>query len=93
MKIVWTEKAEKRLMEIEAYIKQESEKAARKTVLSLINKTMKQLTLYPGSGKPGRVYGTRELFFSDIPYLVVYTADATTVTIITVFYTAQNYHS
>jgi len=54
-------------MEIEAYIKQESEKAARKTVLSLVNKTMRQLTLYPGSGKPGRVYGTRELFFSDIP--------------------------
>ena len=80
-------------MEIEAYIKQESEKAARKTVLSLVNKAMKLLTLYPGNGKPGRVYGTRELFFSDIPWLAIYTADATTVTIITVFHTSQNYHS
>jgi toxin ParE1/3/4 len=90
--IVWTKKAEKCLFEIEAYIKQDSERAARNTVLSLIKKTTRQLTLYPGSGKPGRVYGTREIFFSDIPYLVIYTSDTTTITIITVFHTSQNYH-
>lgn len=62
MKVVWTETALKRLDEIEAYIKQESERAARKTMSSLVNKTIEQLTRYPGSGKPGRLYGTRELF-------------------------------
>ncbi|RXK88263.1 type II toxin-antitoxin system RelE/ParE family toxin [Chlorobaculum sp. 24CR] len=92
MNVVWTETALKRLDEIEAYIKQESERAARKTILSLVNKTIEQLTHYPGSGKPGRLYGTRELFFLDIPYLVVYTADTEKVTVITVFHTAQNYH-
>lgn len=91
MKVVWTETALKRLDEIEAYIKQESERAARKTILSLVNKTIDQLTLYPGSGKPGRLYGTRELFFVDISYLVVYTADTENMTVITVFHTAQNY--
>lgn len=92
MKVVWTETALKRLDEIEAYIKQESERAARQTILTLVNKTIDQLSLYPGSGKPGRLYGTRELFFLDIPYVVVYTADTEKVTIITVFHTAQNYH-
>lgn len=92
MKIVWTENAEKRLAEIEAYIKQDSERAARKTVLRLIKKTNDQLTTYPGSGKPGRIYGTRELFFSDIPYLVVYTADTEKVTVITVSHVSQKYH-
>ena len=61
--------------------------------MSLVNKTIDRLTLFPGSGKPGRIYGTRELFFLDIPYLVVYTADTEKVTVITVFHTAQNYHS
>jgi addiction module RelE/StbE family toxin len=91
LKGVWTETALKRLDEVEAYIKQENERAARKTILSLVNKTIDQLTLFPGSGKPGRICGTRELFFLDIPYLVVYTADTEKVTVITVFHTAQNY--
>jgi len=90
LKIVWTEKAEKQLAEIEAYIRQDSERAARNTVLRLIRKTNDQLTRFPGSGKPGRMYGTRELYFSDIPYLVVYKADKETVTVIVVFHVAQN---
>ena len=92
MKIVWTEKALIHLTEIETYIKQDSERAALKTVLSLVKKTTEQLSLYPGSGKTGRKYGTRELFFSDIPYLVIYKADAVKVMILAVFHTAQNYH-
>ena len=92
MKIVWTEKALIRLAEIEAYIKQDSERATLKTVLTLVKKTTEQLSLYPGSGKTGRIYGTRELFFSGIPYLVVYKADADKVMILAVFHTAQNYH-
>jgi toxin ParE1/3/4 len=92
LKVVWTETALKRLDEIEAYIKQGSERAARQTILTLVNKTIDQLSLYPVSGKPGRIYGTRELFFLDIPYVVVYTADTEKVTVITIFHTAQNYH-
>ena len=92
MKIVWTEEADRRLDEVETYIKQDNERAARKIIVKLISKTIDQLTRYPGSGKPGRMYGTRELFFSVLPYVVVYTADTQTVTIMTVFHSAQNYH-
>lgn len=83
----------KRLNEIEAYIKQDSERAARKTVLILVKKTIDQLTLYPGSGKPGRIYGTREPVFLEIPYLIVYKADNEQITILAVFHTAQNFHA
>lgn len=91
MQIVWTDKARQCLAEIETYIKQDSEQAALKIVLKLVTKTTDQLSRYPGSGKPGRIHGTRELFFSDMPYLVVYSADADKVMILAVFHSSQSY--
>lgn len=92
MKTVRTEVAERRLEDIAAYIREDSERAALKTIVRLIGKTREQLASYPGSGKPGRVYGTRELFFSALPYLVVYRANIDTVTVMTIFHTSRNYH-
>jgi toxin ParE1/3/4 len=91
LRVQWTEKAKIRLEEIEAYIAHESPVAARKIMLMIIKKTATQLSKYPDSGKPGRLTGTRELFFSDSPYLVVYTVHLDIVTILTVFHTAQNF--
>ena len=90
MQVQWTNKAKSRLEEIEAYIGQESP-AAAKVILTIIKKTATQLSKYPDSGKPGRLMGTRELLFSDSPYLVVYTVRNNIVTILTIFHTAQNF--
>ena len=90
MQVQWTNKAKKRLEEIEAYIGQESPEAAKKVILTIIQKTATQLSKYPDSGKPGRMMGTRELLFSDTPYLVVYTVRSNIVTVLTIFHTAQN---
>ena len=65
MQVQWTNKAKKRLEEIEAYIGQESPEAAKKVILTIIQKTATQLSKYPDSGKSGRKMGTRELLFSD----------------------------
>ncbi len=91
MQVQWTNQAKARLEEIEAYIAQESPAAAKKVILAIIKKTATQLSKYPDSGKPGRLMGTRELLFSDTPYLVVYTVRNNTVTILTIFHTAQNF--
>ena len=91
MQVEWTDKAKSRLEEIEAYIGQESSAAAKKVILAIIKKTAAQLSRYPDSGKPGRLMGTRELLFSDAPYLVVYTVRTNIVTILTIFHTAQNF--
>lgn len=91
MQVQWTEKAKTLLEEIEAYIARESPTAARKIMLTIIKKTAIQLSKYPDSGKPGRLTGTRELLFSDSPFLVVYTAHLDIVTILTIFHTAQNF--
>ena len=91
MQVQWTDRAKNRLEEIEAYIAQESPAAAKQIILSIIRKTATQLSRYPESGKPGRLMGTRELLFSDSPYLVVYTVRNTLVTLLTLFHTAQNF--
>lgn len=64
---------------------------AGKVIFSITQKTNKQLADYPQSGRPGRVKNTRELFFTDSPFLVVYTAQKQTVTILSVYHTAQQY--
>ncbi|RXK82342.1 type II toxin-antitoxin system RelE/ParE family toxin [Chlorobaculum sp. 24CR] len=91
MKVQWTEKARKRLREIEAYLIAEecTPIRASKLIFSITRKTSKQLADYPQSGRPGRVKNTRELFFSDSPFLVVYTARKQTVTVLSVYHTAQ----
>ena len=91
MQVQWTEKAKKRLEEIEAYVARESPAAAKNIILAIIKKTAEQLSKYPENGKSGRLTGTRELLFSDSPYLVVYTVRQNTVTILTIFHTARNF--
>jgi plasmid stabilization system protein ParE len=71
-------------------VKQDSERAALQTVLKLVTKVKEQLAHYSGSRKPGRLYGTRELYFSDLPYLIVSMADADKVPVLAVFHTARH---
>ncbi|UZJ40609.1 type II toxin-antitoxin system RelE/ParE family toxin [Prosthecochloris sp. SCSIO W1101] len=89
MKVIWTEEARDRLKDIEAYIAQENPTAAKKLVRGIILKVAEQLTLYPSSGKTGRLSGTRELVFSSHPYIVVYTVMNDKVYVLTVFHGAQ----
>ena len=89
MKVTWTKEARDRLKDIEAYISQENPKAAKKLVRGIILKVAEQLTLYPSSGKAGRVNGTRELVFSSHPYIVVYSISNGEIYVLTVFHGAQ----
>ena len=89
MKVIWTKEARDRLKDIESYIAQENPKAAKKLVRGIIFKVAEQLTLYPSSGKAGRVTGTRELIFSSHPYIVVYNVSDGNIHVLTVFHGAQ----
>ncbi len=90
MRIAWTDQAKEHLVNIEHYIKQECEEIARRSVLWIVEKTKIQLLPFPQSAKPGKITDTRELYFSDIPYFVIYTSDNKTITILSIFHTAQN---
>lgn len=90
MKIVLTKEAKDSIREIEVYIGQASKRAAKQTIVTLLNKITKQMAVYPRSAKPGKITDTRELYFSDIPYGVIYTSDNKTITLLSIFHTAQN---
>lgn len=73
MKILWTDPAAKDLDSIESYIKEDNPVAAVDVVLSIIHTVETLLSEHSHIGKPGRVYGTRELVVPAYPaYIVVY---------------------
>lgn len=71
MRIRWTEKADRNLEDVEAYIAHDNPEAAVLMVLKVIN-AAEQLLDTPALGRPGRVPGTRELVVAGTPFLVPY---------------------
>jgi len=64
--------------------------AAAETVMRAIADAARRLTDFPGLGHAGRLAGTREYSVARLPYIIVYTADASTVTVLAVFHAARN---
>ena len=93
MQVEWTKGAERNLDSIEAYIAKDNPAAAAKTVVKIVKRTFTQLSKHPASGKPGRIIGTRELIFPEIPYIVIYTVQEETIYILRVFHTAQDFEN
>jgi plasmid stabilization system protein ParE len=74
MRIVFLSLAVKDLAAIRAYIAEDDPEAA-KAVASRLKQLTKRLSSMPNLGKPGRVFGTRELITPKIgktAYVVVY---------------------
>jgi|WetSurMetagenome_2_1015567.scaffolds.fasta_scaffold1316735_2 toxin ParE1/3/4 len=91
LKLQWTQTAKQRLVEIEEFISEDNPVAARKLIRDLIGKAALKLAHYPQIGRSGRIAGTRELVFSDNPFIVIYTVRQDTVTVLTVFHSAQEF--
>jgi len=90
-KIDWSAGSQFNLEEIEEYIARENPQAAAKTVLAIIDRVESVLSFFPSGGRPGRVDGTREFVFTDLPYIVIYTTQRFTVYIVRVFHTSQDF--
>lgn len=70
------------------YIAQDNPRAAA-NIVRFIESTIERLRVFPRSGRPGAVAGTRELIVTGTPYIVVYRATADEVQILGVFHGAQ----
>ncbi len=91
IKIEWTAGALANLDQIEQFIARENPTAAVNTILKIIDRVESELALFPSAGRPGRVDGTRELVFTDLPYIVVYTVRQSSVFVIRVFHASQDF--
>ena len=72
-----------------AFIAEDDPRAAARTV-GQIRHSVERLTLFPHSGRPGIVEGTREVVVPGLPYIVVYRVAEDAVDILAVFHGAQD---
>ncbi|MDK9695628.1 MAG: type II toxin-antitoxin system RelE/ParE family toxin [Siculibacillus sp.] len=88
--IRWTVRAVRRLDAVGAHIARDDRMAAARVVARIVS-GVELLGGQPAIGRVGRIAGTRELVFADVPYIVPYRVRPTSIEILTVIHTAQNW--
>ncbi len=88
MRLVWSPFALADRDEIFNYIEADSPKAAAE-IDERIASAVRRLLLFPESGRPGRVVGTRELVVPRTPYIAVYAVMGDRVRILRVLHGAR----
>ena len=86
----WTRRALMRLDQVGSYIEKGNPQAAARVIARLVS-SVDLLTEQPAMGRVGRIKGTRELVFADIPYIIPYRVQPTTIEILTVMHSAQKW--
>jgi toxin ParE1/3/4 len=74
MRVILRDSAVADLEDIHAWIAAERPSSADRVVDRILD-ALQLLELFPESGRPGRVGGTRELVVPRLPYIVVYQVD------------------
>jgi toxin ParE1/3/4 len=91
MLVRWTSPAANDLTQICDYISERADPAtARRVALSVFD-TVTLLAEFPERGRMGRKSGTRELVFSNSPYLAVYRITGEAVEILRILHGAQKW--
>lgn len=88
MRIKWVTKALANLAEIAEYIAQEDVELAKK-IMAHIQERVKNLAQHPSQGRPGRIYGTRELVLNKYPFIIPYRVKNEELQILAVFHTSR----
>ena len=89
--IQWTEQAIRQLDHAQDYITlSNSDKVATRIIEHIVN-SVQQLVMFPISGRPGRVPGTRELVISGTPFLVAYAVEKHRIVVLAIYHGAQQW--
>ena len=88
VRVRWLKKARKNLDAAMDYIAQDNPETAAE-MYKHIRSRVDDLAEQPGQGRPGRVYGTRELVIEKYPYIVPYRVKESEIVILRVFHTSQ----
>ncbi len=88
MQIKWTSSARVDLDNEISYLAREDKAIAVKAYAS-IRKQVDALALLPQKGRPGRVFGTRELVIQGYSYIIPYRVKENIIEILSVFHTKR----
>ncbi|MGC2660378.1 MAG: type II toxin-antitoxin system RelE/ParE family toxin [Bryobacteraceae bacterium] len=90
MRLRWTAPAAQDLYEIARYVRRDNPAVARKVAKKLYD-GCESLTTNPLRGRKGRIEGTRELIFPNLPYIAVYRVIDDTVGLMHFYHAARNW--
>lgn len=91
MRIEWTRAAATDLDALAEYLAERNPDAAVRQVLLILQAVEERLPAYPGTGRPGRVPGTRELVVPDTPFLVAYRVTEGAIQVLRVLHGARRW--
>jgi toxin ParE1/3/4 len=86
----WTRRASVQLEAAFNFVSQENVSAAVKQQ-NIIERAIEQLANFPEMGRPGRVYGTRELVIQSTPYVAAYRLKGSIVEILALLHGARRW--
>lgn len=90
MDVVWLDDAWRELGHIRDYIAADSPRAARQ-MARRIHDSAERLRTTPEIGRPGRLYGTRELLVTRTPFIIVYRVRDGVIEILRVIHAARKW--
>ena len=90
MRTEWRPAARGDLLDLVRYIARDNVSAALR-MHDAITSAVEGLPTHPQRGRPGRMDGTRELVVPRTPYVVVYSASATTIEVLRVLHGARRW--
>ncbi len=88
VRVRWLRTANANLDSAASYIAKEDPDTAQE-MYAHIRERVAELAKHPEMGRPGRVFGTRELVIERYPYIVPYRIREREVQVIRVFHTSQ----
>jgi len=90
MQVKWTRKAIENLEDAVDYIAMDKPLTA-KNVARKIYESAQMLEEQPGLGRPGRVFGTRELIIPNLPFILPYVERNGVIFILRVMHTSMKW--
>jgi toxin ParE1/3/4 len=90
MRIKWLDIAVDDLADIADYIASDNPDAAKR-IVSRLWSAVRSLARQPEMGRPGRVFGTRELIVNGTPFIVPYRIIKSEIHILRVLHGARNW--
>lgn len=91
MKIIYTPAADRDLDDIETYIFKDNPSAATEVILTILEKIETIIVNNPGIGRKGRLLGTREFVFNDLPYVIPYRVKDGVLEILRIIHTSRKF--
>lgn len=90
MPIVWLPVAVQDIIHIRHYIADRDPQSATK-IGQRIDKAISHLATMPNMGRPGRLFGTRELAINGTPFLAVYRVQSDRIEILRILHGRQTF--